>query len=1185
LDGLRFDVVIGLYAIAMNFMEVMQDLLTIQLEHQESQSNSLAILYGPTPRLSMITTSPVSSIETDNSESTTPTSIPSVQPISRDWGRSVQYMLRWPCIYCPEQIEQQTMWELDHPASDHDYNDCGDIKSCDSIDSQDSVVITQPYIRVRPSNQPMSLTDMNLTYLRDQKLSVAPATHPDMSDAIHPSPPNPLYPGIGDHPRSTLRLSRTHCLQAPSDEIATAFIRYQQQHQPGDYHIYIEGDNVDDRGRDTPSSVNYTRQVGVPEPVNDAILALNTHNQRYARSLTEYADDLPDLLPLYTKEQLAYNDAITSVQPFTRICGAFRTFPTPNEDRRELTSSLNMATKMSVNLSQKNQLQSTPIDIFPSMYWSAEGIDMSNTSERIVRAQVLKALAINSPNLTKRLYANNPVLALLPPMDESRVRQWLRELYPYEFRAPLYINYDESNSLVLEEIRYLYQALLGNHIRFEWFRNEMFAPTLVESLALVLRNPHDRFMLDYYDTYDHNFPHVQSTHRLIWRTVLEHIAYNNQYITRGQWQMIYHEANNIESQLAFMPNHMDNVINRLLAGYQDLPLWAVPSSSTYATGDPDTYDTLNAEYKHRSHPMIEHPGEFTFLSYTDQRTQMISKQSPLPSPPLQGWPIDRDYLRFQLSPSISPLNFSDFYHEHGHIYNLISLYATHNGPLHRLQTNSAVRNAIANELRRNNVRHNYNDNIDVTSKSNFDTREFRCLLQALLGGTLLPSQYAGRMLPFGLIGFLRSHVDTSAQVRFEYALMRLDRNQCDVRLLWSIIESDTIIDLATSAYTDLPQWFENFSNAIQSNKLRDPTIFARNSIIVNEPSFASEADTIVAALVEQLRSHRMNTIRNIDIHEHPPHSPSTSDSCLANLERRLIDFHQSIINTPPRCVPYTEISPNQSLHKVVDEQYDIALLSPYGQALHTRDATYMRRQEFLFNANIADRLARLGNTSIINYDELPPFSASSRSLMTMNDISLLPQPQSSYSHGIITAHEEQQALQRRHIASTGITSNTAATILAMNNQTVLDAACSVTGSSSRRLQTINLGILRPTVPLPNPTAFVHQYPPRPKPLNFGLDRREREMLNRQNLAITAMQNASSIPLSVNDARAMLVAADNARSTGWLNIVDDTESSSPSSLSNHHVSTPDTLIRLRQANNPPPAHGTRTTTTSHDPNRG
>lgn len=36
--GVRFDVVIGLYAIALNFMKVMQDLLLLQLEHQEART-------------------------------------------------------------------------------------------------------------------------------------------------------------------------------------------------------------------------------------------------------------------------------------------------------------------------------------------------------------------------------------------------------------------------------------------------------------------------------------------------------------------------------------------------------------------------------------------------------------------------------------------------------------------------------------------------------------------------------------------------------------------------------------------------------------------------------------------------------------------------------------------------------------------------------------------------------------------------------------------------------------------------------------------------------------------------------------------------------------------------------------------------------------------------------------------
>lgn len=54
LQGLRFDVVIGLYAIALNFMEVMQDLLTVQLEHQEAKTYTLAMLYGQQPQLLML---------------------------------------------------------------------------------------------------------------------------------------------------------------------------------------------------------------------------------------------------------------------------------------------------------------------------------------------------------------------------------------------------------------------------------------------------------------------------------------------------------------------------------------------------------------------------------------------------------------------------------------------------------------------------------------------------------------------------------------------------------------------------------------------------------------------------------------------------------------------------------------------------------------------------------------------------------------------------------------------------------------------------------------------------------------------------------------------------------------------------------------------------------------------------
>ena len=104
------------------------------------------------------------------------------------------------------------------------------------------------------------------------------------------------------------------------------------------------------------------------------------------------------------------------------------------------------------------------------------------------------------------------------------------------------------------------------------------------------------------------------------------------------------------------------------------------------------------------------------------------------------------------------------------------------------QTVVSTERVIVNELRRDHVRHNYSGIIDVTSNERFGPREFRCLLQALLGGTLLLSQYSGRMLPYSLINFLRSHLDNATQTRFEYAYHRPDTSQVDVRMFWNVID-------------------------------------------------------------------------------------------------------------------------------------------------------------------------------------------------------------------------------------------------------------------------------------------------------------------------------------------------------------------------------------------------------------
>jgi hypothetical protein len=82
-----------------------------------------------------------------------------------------------------------------------------------------------------------------------------------------------------------------------------------------------------------------------------------------------------------------------------------------------------------------NQSVGVTMNQNPSSYWSSTGVTKTQPPDRIIRAIVRKALAISSLNLIQRLHHTKPGMTQFPPMNERRIRQWLRELYPYEFRA------------------------------------------------------------------------------------------------------------------------------------------------------------------------------------------------------------------------------------------------------------------------------------------------------------------------------------------------------------------------------------------------------------------------------------------------------------------------------------------------------------------------------------------------------------------------------------------------------------------------------------------------------------------------------------------------------------------------------------------------------------------------------
>ena len=114
---------------------------------------------------------------------------------------------------------------------------------------------------------------------------------------------------------------------------------------------------------------------------------------------------------------------------------------------------------------------------------------------------------------------------------------------------------------------------------------------------------------------------------------------------------------------------------------------------------------------------------------------------------------------FRLHNNVHPDEYAEAMRYNGSVYPLFSLYNMHQGRQPPLRTNSSVRVAIQRLLQRDAQLRSLEFAPDLQSEETFSDDELRCLLQALLDGTLQPDLYRGRMLPVALIDSLQSHVD------------------------------------------------------------------------------------------------------------------------------------------------------------------------------------------------------------------------------------------------------------------------------------------------------------------------------------------------------------------------------------------------------------------------------------------
>ena len=154
--------------------------------------------------------------------------------------------------------------------------------------------------------------------------------------------------------------------------------------------------------------------------------------------------------------------------------------------------------------------------------------------------------------------------------------------------------------------------------------------------------------------------------------------------------MLFHEENLVISQAHYIPTHVDNVVHRLLAGYHMI----ASQQTVYNIAWPAIlcgpilpyirdYRCINVRHVAAHVRALRARNVSTTWSsgisiYTELRANMLLRQIPQPAPPLQAWPIDRNYLQFQLSPTMSVLETAELQRMHGPVYNLLTLYTAHN---------------------------------------------------------------------------------------------------------------------------------------------------------------------------------------------------------------------------------------------------------------------------------------------------------------------------------------------------------------------------------------------------------------------------------------------------------------------------------------------------------------------------
>ena len=577
-----------------------------------------------------------------------------------------------------------------------------------------------------------------------------------------------------------------------------------------------------------------------------------------------------------------------------------------------------------------------------------------------MKLQLHAAVAALSPFTQAYFFNNNCNEIKLNPLNEQRIRIWLRELYPQIFNHQQYFHPDhQHDSLQLEEIRAIFRAVIDKHIKQEWFIDNMFTEELGESLALLLRNQRDRILLDYFQRLNIDYPFGQNANMSIWRQVMNNIAYDNQKLDYDMWIFEVFEQLERDSSLTDEPSYIDVLIYHILKYFDDEPLMSFPSSTIYNTQDPLTYDTLCFDYEPRKYSMTGYlrtkkfPTRLCLLSQS--MSQQLNNGIPLPN--------NNNSLNFNLL-----LTIEDAVERQriiGPILNINALYNKHGGFLEPFLSRSKVRKAICNIIYQEFINEN-NDIPYLDHEEPFTDVENKCLLIALLDNTIVPSLYEGRALPLNIINDLKLYIDKNTKLHMDNALNEEQKYELPLNnttpLFINLVESDTIMWLVTGSFPNKNSWWNSLREFLDDNNCPDQIKQIRNQYILpnKDSKTLHKINTQLISIITEIRNNGndFNVVETIDEDELNTKYEVNFIDHLRDTHTQLSRFFLIYDQMLPQRIPHPCIRP--IAYEDINQLYEKAIKDNTFTDFDEHTETFLKHQRFLFDANIHDKSRRNG---------------------------------------------------------------------------------------------------------------------------------------------------------------------------------------------------------------------------------